>query len=665
MYSTPSIRTSVLPVLIWLWASSGVTQPEIDPSFDGSDSFNLSWPDAQTGFVVQSSAALTNAPGWETIPRSPVIQSNEHLLSVTLGPRPAEFFRLVQPNYANAVAGGLAFLQISQTDGTWGAGVGEERRDIHTIVDTLAGFGAQDLVEFELGVMAFAQLESRNHDDAARKAIVLALGSDDPTLECDYLLLGQNGAVTNAADVDFPGYGWGLGSGLDNDHIDTALAVRALKQAGKPTGLALAEAQITTAQGTVEHRFVLPSGASNFEMRISQQTGTLKYTLLPPGGVAQSLTNPGGSVPTTVPLDPNFPGVWTLTVENLAGVDVTYSLAVGFTAADGFDSFTLAAAIEYLLRHQNGDGGWGLRPGESSLLVVTYEVMRTLAACSRDNYGPWLDTGAAWLLAKQNGDGGFSSEPNDSNIYETAMALDGIRSADPANLAPAAMTWLKNRQQTIGSWDDDPFLTALAVRALSLAPIVSAIPDQVASIPAPFAPIALDDFVLDPDHADNLLAWEATGQSVLSVTISDRVAAVTYPPGTVVTEQITFAATDPDGLTGQATATFTVESAPPDYTIPAGGMVNDTFLITSVDTIPPCYSQIVSSTAPPGINWTLGSLTGSGNQRTQAFSISVSGGTAPGVYDFTVVIRLISLITFQEVPNLNGTTQDYRIEVTP
>ena len=89
MYSTPSIRTSVLPVLIWLWASSGVTQPEIDPSFDGSDSFNLSWPDAQTGFVVQSSAALTNAPGWETIPRSPVIQSNEHLLSVTLGPRPA------------------------------------------------------------------------------------------------------------------------------------------------------------------------------------------------------------------------------------------------------------------------------------------------------------------------------------------------------------------------------------------------------------------------------------------------------------------------------------------------------------------------------------------------------------------------------------------------
>ena len=152
---------------------------------------------------------------------------------------------------------------------------------------------------------------------------------------------------------------------------------------------------------------------------------------------------------------------------------------------------------------------------------------------------------------------------------------------------------------------------------------------------------------------------------MLSVTISDRVAAVTYPPGTVVTEQITFAATDPDGLTGQATATFTVESAPPDYTIPAGGMVNDTFLITSVDTIPPCYSQIVSSTAPPGINWTLGSLTGSGNQRTQAFSISVSGGTAPGVYDFTVVIRLISLITFQEVPNLNGTTQDYRIEVTP
>ncbi|MBI4605705.1 MAG: PKD domain-containing protein, partial [Planctomycetes bacterium] len=98
-------------------------------------------------------------------------------------------------------------------------------------------------------------------------------------------------------------------------------------------------------------------------------------------------------------------------------------------------------------------------------------------------------------------------------------------------------------------------------------PVVGAIPNQVVQDPNPFSPIALDGFVSDPDHPDSAIVWNASGPTELVVTITDRVATVTYAPGTRVTEQITFTATDPDGLQDSTTASFTV-AEPSDDRVP-------------------------------------------------------------------------------------------------
>ena len=94
---------------------------------------------------------------------------------------------------------------------------------------------------------------------------------------------------------------------------------------------------------------------------------------------------------------------------------------------------------------------------------------------------------------------------------------------------------------------------------LQHAPVVKAIPGQTVQDPKPFAVIALDDFAADPDNPASQLTWKVTGQSQLTVTVdAQRKVTIGYAPGTRVTETLTFTATDPDGLTGFAQASFTV-----------------------------------------------------------------------------------------------------------
>ncbi len=89
--------------------------------------------------------------------------------------------------------------------------------------------------------------------------------------------------------------------------------------------------------------------------------------------------------------------------------------------------------------------------------------------------------------------------------------------------------------------------------------VVQPIPDQVISEPAGFAAIPLDSYVLDPGYPASRITWKVTGASQLQVAVdSNRVATVTFAPGTLASEQLTFLATNPDGKSAFATATFTV-----------------------------------------------------------------------------------------------------------
>jgi subtilase family serine protease len=128
----------------------------------------------------------------------------------------------------------------------------------------------------------------------------------------------------------------------------------------------------------------------------------------------------------------------------------------------------IAAAAEYLTENQNSDGGWGFTAGDESNVYMTAIVLNTLAQLD-DTYTlhTAVNDGAAYLLANQNIDGGFGSSP--STVYETALAFEALiaSGADILAIAPPAKNYLVSNQLLDGSWDEDPYSTALAVRALS------------------------------------------------------------------------------------------------------------------------------------------------------------------------------------------------------
>jgi hypothetical protein len=96
-------------------------------------------------------------------------------------------------------------------------------------------------------------------------------------------------------------------------------------------------------------------------------------------------------------------------------------------------------------------------------------------------------------------------------------------------------------------------------------PVVAAIPTQTVVAPYSFTPITLDNYVMDPDELPNQMIWQVTGNVRFTVGLSNRVAYITYPLNTTtnITELLTFRATDPVGLSGSGSASFTVRTNGP------------------------------------------------------------------------------------------------------
>jgi hypothetical protein len=108
-----------------------------------------------------------------------------------------------------------------------------------------------------------------------------------------------------------------------------------------------------------------------------------------------------------------------------------------------------------------------------------------------------------------------------------------------------------------GASDSDQ--VTFEVTAVNDPPVVGDIPDQEIAEGASFATITLDNFVTDIDNDITTITWTATGQSNLSVEITDRVVTITVKdPEWNGSETITFQAEDPDGGTDSDQATFTV-----------------------------------------------------------------------------------------------------------
>ncbi len=124
--------------------------------------------------------------------------------------------------------------------------------------------------------------------------------------------------------------------------------------------------------------------------------------------------------------------------------------------------------MAYLLSAQNPDGGWGFYQGDTGNVYVTSLVLSTLSQFKTVyNLQTPINNAATWLLTKQNVDGGFGSSP--STVYESALAFIALHESGlpQSQSLQNAIGYINSTQNVNGSWNDDPYSTALALRALS------------------------------------------------------------------------------------------------------------------------------------------------------------------------------------------------------
>ncbi len=143
----------------------------------------------------------------------------------------------------------------------------------------------------------------------------------------------------------------------------------------------------------------------------------------------------------------------------------TASALQALKAANFNDLTTINPALAYMTGSQNPDGGWGFSSGDDSNVYMTAIVSATLQQFPQmTTIATAVNKATSYLLAHQNPENdGFGS------VYETALAYSALVavSTDYAALG-SAINYLTTTQSGNGSWNDDPYLTALALKALYL-----------------------------------------------------------------------------------------------------------------------------------------------------------------------------------------------------
>src|SRR5438445_2174036 len=230
-----------------------------------------------------------------------------------------------------------------------------------------------------------------------------------------------------------------------------------------------------------------------------------------------SLSNESSSIP--VPLQGREQSL--VTLRRLATVPGALATSVS-TAATGNAEFLsrqiLAAGSQHqganddivtLLALQNEDGGWGLSTGYQSDALDTALALQALQSIGTVSASA-ITKGLGYLAQAKQSDGGWGVN-GQSSVYVTANVLLAVSAwsgtnADTTGIMPAAATWLvaargsnadygnafdnaygllalatQSGQSTVlqalssalnasqlgdGSWGDDPYVTALALRAL-------------------------------------------------------------------------------------------------------------------------------------------------------------------------------------------------------
>ncbi len=155
-------------------------------------------------------------------------------------------------------------------------------------------------------------------------------------------------------------------------------------------------------------------------------------------------------------------------------IDTVRALQV-LKTANYADQTVIQSAINYLLSTQNPDGGWGFYAGDDSNVYMTALVSSTLQQFPQTTtIATAINKITAYLLAHQNADGGFGNPI--STVHETALTTIALINANIGQVSNLplqtaiqnAINYLVAAQSLTGSWNNDPYSTALAIRALAM-----------------------------------------------------------------------------------------------------------------------------------------------------------------------------------------------------
>ncbi|HET7675246.1 MAG TPA: prenyltransferase/squalene oxidase repeat-containing protein, partial [Gammaproteobacteria bacterium] len=130
-------------------------------------------------------------------------------------------------------------------------------------------------------------------------------------------------------------------------------------------------------------------------------------------------------------------------------------------AAHEPDATVTGMAVQYILDHQQSDGGWLGTGGNGSLYVSAMATNAIWHLRHVYNLTDSINAAVQHLLAERNGTD-LWSEP-----FVSAAALIAVAPAlvDSTKISDS-VSQLAGLQLSDGSWDDDVFTTALALRAL-------------------------------------------------------------------------------------------------------------------------------------------------------------------------------------------------------
>jgi len=239
---------------------------------------------------------------------------------------------------------------------------------------------------------------------------------------------------------------------------------------GTPTSLNAVFPTTTTALEALRELETSPSAnQTNAIQFLSSQTVDVNPFLS-----ARIIALAGTSSNTTTDLNTllgrqNTDGGWGTAEGFESNVLDTSLVLLALKSANVTDATVLGGALNYLIRTQNIDGGWPLTTGDASQVFYTALALQALNSF-RLQFALSFNQGRAvvFLRGQQNfGDGGYGVPS--STAFETALSLLAILGSGQT-LTPAetsAINFLTSSQQGNGSWADDAYSTALALRALA------------------------------------------------------------------------------------------------------------------------------------------------------------------------------------------------------